>query len=123
MDKEPLVERRLPVRLVPDPKLKIARFLWAGAACAKRSWEFVQVGNCGSPMETEAGWLLLTHGVGPIRRSCLGAMRPDLKDPTKVIGRLDQPPLAPMPDERTGHVPNVVYSCGGLAHNTTLIIP
>ncbi len=87
------------------------------------SWEFVQVGNCGSPIETEAGWLLLTHGVGPMRRYCIGAMLLDLKDPTKVIGRLDQPLLAPAPDERTGYVPNVVYSCGGLVHNKTLVIP
>jgi len=87
------------------------------------SWEFVQIGNCGSPIETEAGWLLLTHGVGPMRRYCIGAMLLDLKDPTKVVSRLDQPLLAPAPDERTGYVPNVVYSCGGLVHNKTLVIP
>jgi len=89
----------------------------------QHAWEFVQIGNCGSPIETEAGWLLLTHGVGPMRRYCIGAMLLDLKDPTKVIGRLSQPLLAPAPDERTGYVPNVVYSCGGLVHNRILVIP
>jgi predicted GH43/DUF377 family glycosyl hydrolase len=89
----------------------------------KSPWEFVQVGNCGSPLETDAGWLLLTHGVGPMRRYCIGAMLLDLKDPTKVLGRLDQPLLAPAPDERTGYVPNVVYSSGALVHNKTLVIP
>jgi len=87
------------------------------------TWEFVQVSNCGSPIETPAGWLLLTHGVGPMRRYCVGAMLLDLEDPTKVIGRLEQPLLVPGPDERTGYVPNVVYSCGGLVHNGILFIP
>ncbi len=86
-------------------------------------WEFVQIGNCGSPLETEAGWLLLTHGVGPMRRYCIGAMLMDLDDPTKVIGRLDQPLLMPTDDERKGYVPNVVYSCGSLIHNGMLVIP
>ncbi len=86
-------------------------------------WEFVQVGNCGSPLETEAGWLLLTHGVGPMRRYCIGAMLMDLDDPTKVIGRLEHPLLIPADDERKGYVPNVVYSCGGLIHNGLLVIP
>lgn len=86
-------------------------------------WEFVQIGNCGSPLETEAGWLLLTHGVGSMRRYCIGATLMDLNDPTKVIGRLDQPLLMPTDDERKGYVPNVVYSCGGLIHNGLLVIP
>ncbi|MBN2133814.1 MAG: glycoside hydrolase family 130 protein [Sedimentisphaerales bacterium] len=86
-------------------------------------WEFVQIGNCGSPLETEAGWLLLTHGVGPMRRYCIGAMLMDLDDPTKVIGRLERPLLVPSDDERKGYVPNVVYSCGGLIHNGLLVIP
>jgi predicted GH43/DUF377 family glycosyl hydrolase len=86
-------------------------------------WEFVQIGNCGSPLETEAGWLLLTHGVGPMRRYCIGAMLMDLDDPTKVLGRLDCPLLAPSDDERQGYVPNVVYSCGGLIHNGLLVVP
>ncbi|HVT27815.1 MAG TPA: glycoside hydrolase family 130 protein [Lacipirellulaceae bacterium] len=86
-------------------------------------WEYVQLGNCGSPIETEAGWLVLTHGVGPMRKYSMGAFLLDLKDPTRVVGRLDQPLLAPNENEREGYVPNVVYSCGGLIHSGQLIIP
>ena len=86
-------------------------------------WEFVQLGNCGSPIETEAGWLVLSHGVGPMRKYSMGAFLLDLDDPTKVIGRTCEPLLAPNENEREGYVPNVVYSCGGLVHNGTLIIP
>jgi predicted GH43/DUF377 family glycosyl hydrolase len=86
-------------------------------------WEVIQIGNCGSPIETEAGWLLLTHGVGPMRRYCIGVMLLDRDDPTKVLGRLEQPLLMPADDERKGYVPNVVYSCGGLVHNGLLVIP
>ncbi len=87
------------------------------------AWQFVQIGNCGSPIETDAGWLLLTHGVGPMRRYCIGASLLDLKDPTKVIGQLGEPLLAPTDEERSGYVPNVVYSCGGMVHNELLVIP
>lgn len=87
------------------------------------AWEFVQIGNCGPPIETPAGWLLLTHGVGPMRRYCIGAILLDLKDPSRVIGQLEQPLMEPEEDERAGYVPNVVYSCGGLVHNGILIIP
>jgi len=86
-------------------------------------WEFVQLGNCGSPIETEAGWLVLSHGVGPMRRYSLGAFLLDLNDPTKVIGRTSEPILSPDQNEREGYVPNVVYSCGGLIHHDRLIIP
>jgi len=86
-------------------------------------WEFMQIGNCGSPLETSAGWLLLTHGVGPMRTYCIGAMLLDLDDPTKVIGHLDQPLLMPNEEEREGYVPNVVYSCGALIHNDYLYLP
>jgi predicted GH43/DUF377 family glycosyl hydrolase len=86
-------------------------------------WEFVQVGNCGSPIETDEGWLLLTHGVGPMRRYCMGAVLLDLRDPSRVIGRLAEPLLVPEEDERSGYVPNVVYSCGGMLHNGNLVIP
>jgi predicted GH43/DUF377 family glycosyl hydrolase len=86
-------------------------------------WEFVQIGNCGSPIETEAGWLLLTHGVGQMRKYSIGAVLLDLNDPQKVIGRLKEPLLSPDEDEREGYVPNVVYSCGGQIHNGELIIP
>lgn len=86
-------------------------------------WEFVQLGNCGSPIETEAGWLVLTHGVGPMRRYAIGAVLLDREDPSRVIGRLRQPLLAPTEREREGYVPNVVYSCGALIHNGLLILP
>ena len=89
----------------------------------KHKWEFVQIGNCGSPIETEAGWLLLTHGVGAMRRYCMGAMLLDKDDPARVIGALDEPLLSPTGEERSGYVPNVVYSCGGMVHNGNLIIP
>ena len=86
-------------------------------------WEFVQLGNCGSPMETEAGWLVLSHGVGPMRKYCIGAFLLDKEDPTKVIGRLREPLLKPSEAEREGYVPNVVYSCGALIHRRELILP
>lgn len=89
----------------------------------KYSWEFVQIGNCGSPIETEHGWLVITHGVGPMRRYCLGASLFDLEDPQVEIGRLKEPLLVPNPDEREGYVPNVVYSCGSIINNGKLIIP
>jgi len=86
-------------------------------------WEFVQLGNCGSPMETEAGWLVLSHGVGPMRKYCIGAFLLDRDDPAKVIGRLSEPLLKPTETEREGYVPNVVYSCGALIHSGELILP
>jgi predicted GH43/DUF377 family glycosyl hydrolase len=87
------------------------------------SWEFIQLGNCGSPIETEAGWLVISHGVGPMRKYCIGAFLLDRDDPTKVIGRLREPLIKPNKDEREGYVPNVVYSCGSLVHGGELIIP
>lgn len=87
------------------------------------AWEFTQVGNCGSPLWTEDGWLVISHGVGPMRRYCIGASLFDLDDPSKEIGRLAEPLLSPREDEREGYVPNVVYSCGSLIHNQSLIIP
>jgi predicted GH43/DUF377 family glycosyl hydrolase len=86
-------------------------------------WEFTQIGNCGSPLWTEEGWLVISHGVGPMRRYCLGASLFDLDDPSKEIGRLDEPLLSPREDEREGYVPNVVYSCGSIIHNDSLILP
>ncbi|GAB4539578.1 MAG: glycoside hydrolase family 130 protein [Anaerolineae bacterium] len=86
-------------------------------------WEFVQIGNCGSPIETEAGWLVLSHGVGPMRKYAIGAFLLDLDDPARVIGRLREPLLSPDENEREGYVPNVVYSCGGLIHGHELIVP
>lgn len=87
------------------------------------NWELVQVGNGGSPIETEEGWLVITHGVGPMRKYCLGALLLDLENPGKVIGHLREPLLVPNEDEREGYVPNVVYTCGVLKHNDDLIIP
>ena len=86
-------------------------------------WEFSKLGNCGSPIETEAGWLVLSHGVGAMRKYCLGAFLLDLNDPTRVIGRLREPLLCPNEAEREGYVPNVVYTCGALLHGRELIIP
>jgi len=86
-------------------------------------WELVQLGNCGSPIETDAGWLVLSHGVGPLRKYCIGGFLLDRDDPSKVIGRLSEPLLKPNENEREGYVPNVVYTCGALVHNGQLIIP
>jgi predicted GH43/DUF377 family glycosyl hydrolase len=89
----------------------------------KFTWEFVQIGNCGSPIETEDGWLMITHGVGPMRKYVLGASLLKLDDPGVEIGRLREPLLMPNNDEREGYVPNVLYSCGSFVHNKKLIIP
>ncbi len=100
--------------------------LWEqGLACQTplHSWEVVQLGNCGSPIETAAGWLVLTHGVGPMRTYSIGAILLDLEDPTQIVGRLREPLLSPARDEQNGYVPNVVYSCGALVHADTLILP
>ena len=86
-------------------------------------WEFVQIGNCGSPIETEHGWLVITHGVGPMRRYVLGASLFKIDDPSIEIGRLKEPLLSPNADEREGYVPNVVYSCGGIVNDGKLILP
>jgi len=88
-----------------------------------KPWEFIQVGNCGSPIETSEGWIVLTHGVGPMRQYSIGAILLDLDDPTKIIAHLEEPLLSPNEDEREGYVPNVIYSCGGLIHKDRLIIP
>lgn len=86
-------------------------------------WELVQIGNCGSPIETSEGWLVITHAVGPMRTYTIGASLLDLENPEKEIGRLKEPLLMPSPDEREGYVPNVVYSCGSIIHNGELILP
>ncbi len=86
-------------------------------------WNMMKIGNCGSPIETKAGWLVITHGVGPMRKYCIGAALLDLEDPTKIIGRLAHPLLCPEGHEREGYVPNVVYSCGSLVHGKDLILP
>jgi predicted GH43/DUF377 family glycosyl hydrolase len=99
---------------------------WDGAVTCQlpqQPWETIQLGNCGSPIETDDGWLVLTHGVGPMRTYSLGALLLDLDDPTRVIGRLPQPLLSPAVDEQDGYVPNVVYSCGSLLHGENVVIP
>ena len=89
----------------------------------KYQWEFVQLGNCGSPIETDEGWLVISHSVGALRQYTIGAFLLDKNDPSKVIGRLNKPLLIPGKKEREGYVTNVVYSCGGIVNNGELIIP
>ncbi len=101
-------------------------YLWDTATLLqqpKYPWEYVQVGNGGSPVETERGWLVITHGVGPMRKYCLGASLFDIDNPAKELGRLKEPLLMPNEDERDGYVPNVVYSCGSIIHQGKLLIP
>ena len=86
-------------------------------------WEFVQIGNCGSPIELDEGWLLLTHGVGPVRKYSIGAALLDKNDPLRVLARSREPLLRPEPSEREGYVPNVVYTCGAMRHNDQIILP
>jgi len=86
-------------------------------------WEFVQIGNCGSPIELDEGWLLLTHGVGPVRKYSIGAALLDKRDPSRVLARSSEPLLRPEPSEREGYVPNVVYTCGAMRHNDQIILP
>jgi predicted GH43/DUF377 family glycosyl hydrolase len=97
----------------------------AGQAILKPEfpWEFVQIGNCGSPIELDEGWLLLTHGVGPVRKYSIGAALLDKNDPSKVLARSREPLLRPEPSEREGYVPNVVYTCGAMRHNDQIILP
>jgi predicted GH43/DUF377 family glycosyl hydrolase len=99
---------------------------WEGGVAIikpKYPWEFVQIGNCGSPIEVDEGWLLLTHGVGPVRRYSIGAVLLDKKDPSKVLARTAEPLVRPDPSERAGYVPNVVYTCGGMRHGDRIILP
>jgi len=99
---------------------------WDGAVTCQtpdRHWEVIQLGNCGSPIETPEGWLVLTHGVGPMRTYSIGALLLDIDDPTRVVATLPEPLLAPSLDEQDGYVPNVVYSCGALLHRDTLVVP
>ena len=89
----------------------------------KHPWEGVKIGNCGSPIETEAGWLVITHGVGPMRKYCIGAILLDLNDPSKVLAETVEPLIRPDGNQREGYVPNVVYTCGALLHRGRLILP
>ncbi len=101
-------------------------YTWDGGQAVLKPqfpWEFVQIGNCGSPIELDEGWLLLTHGVGPVRRYSIGAALLDKGDPSKVLARSREPLLRPEPSEREGYVPNVVYTCGAMRHKDTIILP
>jgi predicted GH43/DUF377 family glycosyl hydrolase len=89
----------------------------------KFPWEMVQLGNCGSPIELEEGWLLLTHGVGAMRKYSVGAILLDKNEPWKVIGRMANPLLSPVNEDREGYVPNVIYTCGGMRHGDLIFIP
>jgi predicted GH43/DUF377 family glycosyl hydrolase len=86
-------------------------------------WQLIQLGPCSSPLETSQGWVVITHGVGPMRTYSLGAALLDLQDPTIVLGTLTEPLMTAGPDERDGYVPNVLYSCGGLIHGQTIVLP
>jgi predicted GH43/DUF377 family glycosyl hydrolase len=99
---------------------------WDGGRCIlqpEHPWEFVQIGNCGSPVELDDCWLLLTHGVGPVRKYSIGAVLLDKKDPSKILGRSREPLVRPEPTEREGYVPNVVYTCGAMRHGDQIILP
>lgn len=99
---------------------------WENAELLKEpenAWEFIQIGNCGSPIETDEGWLLLTHGVGPMREYCIGIILLDIDNPNRIIGNMSEPLLICTSEEREGYVPNVVYSCGSMIHNGNLIVP
>jgi predicted GH43/DUF377 family glycosyl hydrolase len=101
-------------------------YTWDGGQAVLKPqfpWEFVQIGNCGSPIELDEGWLLLTHGVGPVRRYSIGAALLDKSDPSRVLARSREPLLRPEPAEREGYVPNVVYTCGAMRHNDRIILP
>lgn len=101
-------------------------YTWNGGKAILRPqfpWEYVQLGNCGSPIELDEGWLLLTHGVGPVRRYAIGAVLLDKKDPSRVLARSREPLVRPEPSDRSGYVPNVVYTCGGMRHGERIILP
>lgn len=101
-------------------------YSWEGGVAIlkpKYPWEFVQIGTCGSPIELDAGWLLLTHGVGPVRKYSIGAVLLDKHDPSKVLARSREPLVRPEPSEREGYVPNVVYTCGAMRHADLIVLP
>jgi predicted GH43/DUF377 family glycosyl hydrolase len=101
-------------------------YCWDGGVALLKPqfpWEFVQIGNCGSPIEIDEGWLLLTHGVGPVRKYSIGAVLLDKADPSKVLARAREPLVRPEPSEREGYVPNVVYTCGALRHKDQIVLP
>ena len=99
---------------------------WNGGTVMMRPqfpWEFVQIGNCGSPIELDEGWLMFTHGVGPVRKYSIGAVLLDKADPSRILARSREPLVRPEPSEREGYVPNVVYTCGAMRYNDQIILP
>ena len=101
-------------------------YTWSGGRAIlqpEHPWEFVQIGSCGSPVELDDCWLLLTHGVGPVRKYSIGAVLLDKKDPSKVLARSREPLVRPQQTEREGYVPNVVYTCGALRHGSLIVLP
>ena len=99
---------------------------WRGGAnivSPRWPWEYVQIGNCGSPIEIDEGWLVVTHGVGPVRNYCIGACLLDRNDPSKLLARMTHPLVRPSPDQRYGYVPNIAYTCGAMVHGRTLVLP
>lgn len=99
---------------------------WSEASTVQmpaQPWELVQLGNCGSPIETPMGWLVFTHGVGPMREYAIGAVLLDLDEPERLIAALPEPLLVADESEREGYVPNVVYSCGSMVHGETVVLP
>jgi predicted GH43/DUF377 family glycosyl hydrolase len=101
-------------------------YSWDGGVAIMKPqfpWEFVQIGNCGSPIELDEGWLLLTHGVGPVRKYAIGAVLLDKANPAKILARASEPLVRPEPSERAGYVPNVVYTCGAMRHKDMIILP
>ena len=101
-------------------------YTWNGVAKAvspRWSWEFVQMGNGGSPLEIDEGWLVITHGVGAVRTYCIGVCLLDRDDPSKLLARATVPLVRPSAEERYGYVPNVAYTCGAMLHGQVLILP
>ena len=99
---------------------------WQGGATIvspRWPWEYVQIGNCGSPIEIDEGWLVITHGVGPVRSYCIGACLLDRNDPSKLLARMTHPVVRPSTDQRYGYVPNIAYTCGAMVHGRTLVLP
>ena len=99
---------------------------WQGGAAIVSPcwpWEYVQIGNCGSPIEIDEGWLVITHGVGPVRNYCIGVCLLDRNDPSKLLARTTQPLIRPSPEQRYGYVPNIAYTCGAMVHGRTLLLP
>ena len=86
-------------------------------------WEYIQIGNCGSPLEIDEGWLVITHGVGPVRNYCIGVCLLDRDDPSKLLARSTRPLIRPSPDQRYGYVPNIAYTCGAMVHGRTVVLP